>query len=131
MDPRNLNSFAVGTASGCVKRLWPLHQYSLRKAVLMYKCDRPIKALCFHPKGKLLGIATEDEQAFVYSIIDKRVFSLQKPHEGGAVNIFFAGGYVCSQGLEGYLHLYELKVPAMAQSSDSESEEPQAERTPI
>jgi hypothetical protein len=42
----------------------------------------------------------------VYSILDKRVIALQRAHEGGAVSVFFAGGYVCSQGLEGYLHLY-------------------------
>lgn len=72
----------------------------------MYKCDRPIKALSFHPRGKILGIATDDEQAILYSIIDKRVITLKKAHEGGATNVFFAAGYVCSLGLEGYLHLY-------------------------
>lgn len=80
MDPRNMNTFAVGTRSGCVKRLWPIHKYNLKQASVMYKCDRPIKSVSFHPKGKLLGIATEEEQAFIYSILDKRVHGLQKPH---------------------------------------------------
>jgi hypothetical protein len=60
IDPRNMNSFVMGTASGCVRRLWPAHQYRVREASLMYKCDRAIKALSFHPRGKFLGIATED-----------------------------------------------------------------------
>jgi hypothetical protein len=59
-DPRNMGSFVVGTASGCVRRLWPQNQFHLRNATLMYKCDRPIKALSFHPRAKILGIATDD-----------------------------------------------------------------------
>lgn len=123
IDPRNLNSFMVGTASGCVKRLWPVHQYHLRSATLVYKCDKPIKSLSFHLSGKLLGITTDDEQPIVYSMLDKRVITLKKGHEGGATNVFFAGGYTCSLGLEGYLHLYELKLSAaMEASDDSDSE---------
>lgn len=80
MDPRNLNSFIIGTAAGCVKRLWPLHNYDLGKAVMVYKCDRPIRSLAFHPKGKLLGIATDDEQAIVLSIVNHQIFSLWKAH---------------------------------------------------
>jgi hypothetical protein len=90
---------------------------------MLYKCDKPIKVLAFDLMGTLLGIATDDEQAIVYSFKSKRIFSLPKAHEGGTVNIFFGGGYVCSQGLEGYLHLYEIKHSISPKFwSDSESE---------
>lgn len=99
MDPRNSNSFLIGTAAGFVKRLWPMHQYNLRLAIVLFKCNQPIKSLSIHPKGKLLGIATGDEQAIVFSLIDQRVYSLYNSHEGGTIRVSFGGDYVYSHGM--------------------------------
>lgn len=58
IDPRDASNFVIGTAKGCVKALSTAHNFNLRKAEILYKCSKPIKAVTFDLMGTLIGIAT-------------------------------------------------------------------------
>lgn len=79
----------------------------LERAEVLYKGDKAIKHISFSHDAKLLAIANDEEQAYVYSIKEKRLFTLSQPHEGGTSRVCFGGRtFIYSVGLEGNLILY-------------------------
>ena len=80
LHPTHLNSYAIGTRAGVIKYLRPVHQMHLERAEVLYKGDKAIKHISFSHDAKLLAIANDEEQAYVYSIKEKRLFTLSQPH---------------------------------------------------
>ena len=63
-----------------IKYLRPVHQMHLERAEVLYKGDKAIKHISFSHDAKLLAIANDEEQAYVYSIKEKRLFTLSQPN---------------------------------------------------